>query len=452
MGAKSTKIIMMVLLAMGSVLLTAQEKFTQEYRVGPKDLLEISVFGADELSRTVRVSEDGKVSLPLLGEVLVDGLTKSELEKKLADLLGEKYVQNPQVTVFIREYQSKRVSVLGAVEKPGPYQLLGRQTLMQIVSEAGGLTRDAGSDIIIIRQLPDGTSTSLRISIDDLFLKGDAKLNVPLEAGDIVNIPVDKLVAVYVFGQVKNPGALQVKKSAMPTLLQAIAQAGGFTDRAARGGVVIKRKDETGKEKEIKVNARSILNNKTEGRPAPRERHGLRPRIHLLRNTAMNTSLERKEIDLQEYVRIVLKRKNILIAFTAVLLVFVAIFSFTATRLYRATATIMIDEPSSSMLNIQDIMSSGGYYRADFLGTYFNTQLKLLTSRSLAERVAKKMNFPARPEFQAAARPRPNPIAGIKDLVTLRWLFGSKKAASPATSPNTSRALIRPTRSRSSAA
>lgn len=143
----------------------------------------------------------------------------------------------------------------------------------------------------------------------------------------------------------------------------------------------------------------------------------------------MNTTLERKEIDLQEYVRIVLKRKNILIAFTAVLLVFVAIFSFTATRLYRATATIMIDEPTSSMLNIQDILSSGGYYRSDFLGSYFNTQLKLLTSRSLAERVAKKMNFPARPEFLAAARPRSNPLQGIKDIVTLRWLFSSKAPA-----------------------
>jgi len=267
MNNNMKRIVMVLITALSIVPLAAQEKFTQEYRVGPKDLLEISVFGADELSRTVRVSEDGKVSLPLLGEVLVDGLTKSELEKKLAGLLGEKYVQNPQVTVFIREYQSKRVSILGAVEKPGPYQLLGRQTLMQIVSEAGGLTRDAGSDIIIIRQLPDGTSTSLRISIDELFLKGDAKLNVPLEAGDIVNIPVDKIVAVYIFGQVKTPGALQVKKSAIPTLLQAIAQAGGFTDRASRGGVIIKRKDATGKEKEIKVNARSILNNKQKDVP-----------------------------------------------------------------------------------------------------------------------------------------------------------------------------------------
>jgi len=270
MGARSIKFAVAGLLALCVVLLSGQEKFTQEYRVGPKDLLEISVFGADELSRTVRVSEDGKVTLPLLGEVLVDGLTKSELEKKLADLLGEKYVQNPQVTVFIREYQSKRVSVLGAVEKPGPYQLLGRLTLMQIVSEAGGLTRDAGSDIIIIRQLLDGTSTSLRISIDDLFLKGDAQLNVPLEPGDIVNIPVDKLVAVYVFGQVKNPGALQVKRSAIPTLLQAIAQAGGFTERASRGGVVRQGAGDQGQREAHPLQ-------QAEGRPAPRERYGLRP-------------------------------------------------------------------------------------------------------------------------------------------------------------------------------
>jgi len=253
---------MALLFILSPFLAISQEKFTQEYQVGPKDLLEISVFGADELSRTVRVSEDGKVTLPLLGEVLVDGLTKSEVEKKLGQLLGEKYVQNPQVTVFIREYQSKRVSVLGAVEKPGPYQLLGRQTLMQIISEAGGLTRDAGKEIVIIRQLPDGSSTSLRISIDDLFLKGDAKLNVPMEAGDIVTVPVDKPVVLYIFGQVKNPGALQVKKSTIPTLLQAIAQAGGFTDRASKGGVIIKRKDEAGKENEIKVNVRSILKNK----------------------------------------------------------------------------------------------------------------------------------------------------------------------------------------------
>jgi len=239
-----------------------QEKYTAEYKIGPKDLLEIRVFGLDEMNQTVRVSEEGRITLPLLGEIVVDGLSKTELEKKLSQLLGEKYLQNPQVTVFIREYQSKRVSVLGAIEKPGPYELLGRQTLLQIISQAGGLTRDAGNEIIVIRLLEDSTSISLKISIEDLILKGDARLNIPLAPSDIINIPVDKIVLIYVFGQVKNPGALQVKKSNIPSLLQAIAQAGGFSERASKGGVLIKRVGEDGKEHEIKVNVKDIIKGK----------------------------------------------------------------------------------------------------------------------------------------------------------------------------------------------
>ncbi|MEN6310579.1 MAG: SLBB domain-containing protein, partial [Acidobacteriota bacterium] len=86
--------------------------------------------------------------------------------------------------------------------------------------------------------------------------------NIPLEPNDIITIPVDKTVVVYVFGQVKNPGALQVKRSAIPTLLQAIAQAGGFSDRAARGGIKVRRKDAAGRETEISVNAKNILKGK----------------------------------------------------------------------------------------------------------------------------------------------------------------------------------------------
>jgi polysaccharide export outer membrane protein len=98
----------------------AQEKISAEFKIGPKDLLEISVFGVQDLNRTVRVSEDGMITLPLIGEVSVEGLTKTEIEKKLSQLLEEKYVQNPQLTVFIREYQSKKVSIIGAVRTPGP--------------------------------------------------------------------------------------------------------------------------------------------------------------------------------------------------------------------------------------------------------------------------------------------------------------------------------------------
>lgn len=251
-----------VFLLLFSFYLSSQEKYSTDYRVGPKDLLEISVFGLDELNKTVRVTEDGKITLPLLGEVEVEGLTKAELEVKLKQLLEEKWLHNPQVTIFIQEHQSKRVSVLGAVGSPGPYELLGRQTLLQIISQAGGLTQEAGNEIIVMRQLPDGTSTSLKISIDDLILKGDATLNIPLQPDDTVIIPIDRTVYIYVFGQVRSPGALEVRKSNIPTLIQAIAQAGGFSERASKGGVLIRRMDEDGEEIEIKVNVRNILKGK----------------------------------------------------------------------------------------------------------------------------------------------------------------------------------------------
>ncbi len=251
-----------------STALGAGQDTSAEYKIGPKDLLEITVLGVQEINKVVvRVSEEGRITLPLLGEVAVGNLTKFEVEKKLAGLAGEKIVLSPQVTVHILEYISRRVSVIGAVEKPGPFELLGRQTVLAALSAAGGLSRDAGEDIIIIRQLPDGASTSLRISIDGLFIQGDPKLNVVLEPGDVINVPVDKLVPIYVFGQVRNPGALQVKRSSLPTLTQAIAQAGGFTDRANRKRVQIRRKDASGKELEINVNVRNILRGKVKDVP-----------------------------------------------------------------------------------------------------------------------------------------------------------------------------------------
>ncbi len=260
------KRILIIFIAVYLILISphlfSQKMDTADYRIGPKDLLDISVFGLDELTKTVRVSEDGKISLPLVGEVEVEGITKVDLEKKLSQLLEEKYLQNAQVTVFISEYQSKRVSVLGAVRNPGPYELLGRQTLLQIISQAGGITIESGKEIIVIREVEDGVSTALKISIDDLFLEGDARLNIPLQPNDIVNIPLDRIVNIYVFGQVRRPGALGVRRSNIPTLLQAIGQAGGFSERASKGKVLIKRIDDDGKEIKIKVNVKSIIKGK----------------------------------------------------------------------------------------------------------------------------------------------------------------------------------------------
>jgi polysaccharide export outer membrane protein len=240
----------------------AQDAAISEYKIGPKDLLELTVIGFQELNRQYRVSEEGKIGLPYLGEISVEGLTRADLEKSLTQILKEKYLENPQVTVTIVEFQSRRVFLIGAVTTPGPYELMGRLTLLKLISQAGGLTPEAGDQIIVMRQLPDGQKTSLKISVDNLILNGDASLDIPLQADDIVSIPVDKIIKIYVTGQVREPGALSVKSSNIPTLLRAIAEAGGFTERASKGSVVIKRIDEKGKETRIKVDVGDIMKGK----------------------------------------------------------------------------------------------------------------------------------------------------------------------------------------------
>jgi polysaccharide biosynthesis/export protein len=247
------------------------ETFVREYKIGAKDLLEITVFEFPELSQTVRVSEDGTISLPLLGSVGIEGLTKEEVQTKIAALLLEKnFVKNARVTVFIKEYQSKRVYMIGALTKPGTYELIGRTTLLSMISQAGGLTDRASNEIFVLREKPDGNQERIVIDLEDLMNKGEAKLNILLMPNDAVNIPVDQIISIFVFGEVRNPGALQVKTSKKITLLQAIAQAGGPTENAAKSRVTIKRKDRrTGKENRIVVNMNDLIK-------------GIKPDIELL--------------------------------------------------------------------------------------------------------------------------------------------------------------------------
>jgi len=243
-----------------------RDYFIREYIIGPRDLLEIKVFELPEFDHTVRVSEDGSITLPLIGNVQIGGLTKDKAEKKLSELLA-KYVKKAQVSIFIKEYQSSRVAIIGAVEKPGMYELVGRQTLLQMISQAGGFKDTAANEIYVLREGQDGTAASISIDLEDLMINGNQNLNIPIQANDVINVPVDKLMNVYVFGEVRQPGALQVKMSNKITLLQAIAQAGGLSENATKRGVTIKRRDKSGKEINLSVNLNDIIKGKKKDIP-----------------------------------------------------------------------------------------------------------------------------------------------------------------------------------------
>ena len=233
-----------------------------EYRIGAKDLLEITVFNLPELSQTVRVSEDGSITLSLLGRVEVAGMAAQDLEKKLAALLDQQYTKNARVTVFIKEFQ--KVAVLGAVGRPGMYELAGPTTILQIISQAGGLTAQAMNELYVLRQGKDASKTRITIDLEDLVIKGNQDLNILLQPKDEVIIPIDQLRNVFVYGEVRNPGAIPFLLSKKITLLQAIAQAGGTTDWAKKTRVTIKRKDKkTGKEVKIPVNLKKLISGKT---------------------------------------------------------------------------------------------------------------------------------------------------------------------------------------------
>ena len=135
----------------------------EDYRIGSQDLLELQVFGIDALNRTVRVNSRGFISLPLVGLVQAAGLTSEQLEEALAAKLAQDYLQNPQVSVFIKEFTSQRVTVEGAVKKPGVYPLKGRTSLLQTLATAEGLSSVADTTVRIFRT---DSATGNRIALE----------------------------------------------------------------------------------------------------------------------------------------------------------------------------------------------------------------------------------------------------------------------------------------------
>lgn len=238
-----------------------------DYLIGPEDLMEVSVFELPELKTTTRVLGDGTVSLPLLGVVQAAGLTKTGFEARLEDLLEDRFLLDPQVTISVTEHRSKQISVIGAVQKPGPYQMIGPRSVLQMISEAGGLTKDVGREIIILRASGEEQAERIVLDLQDLVVRGNPALNIAMRPGDVVNIPVDDPIYVFVDGAVTKPGQVESTISRPISLLHAIARAGGLTERANLKGVHVLRKAADGTQIRIPVNLKDIRKGKADDVP-----------------------------------------------------------------------------------------------------------------------------------------------------------------------------------------
>ena len=264
-----------------------------EYRIGPNDLVEIHIFEASELNSKLRVSASGEITMPLLGTVQAGNLTAHDLEGVLESRLRE-YIKDPHVGVFVSAMESHPVSVLGAVKKPGVFQVRGPKSVLEMLSMAEGLADDAGDAVLVMRgagadagtnsELASGapsedglqktdqhppapqTNTSLnpsaheqtiRINLKELLQSEDPRLNVAVYPGDILKVV--RAGVVYVVGEVKKPGGFILKNNERMSVLKAIALAEGLTPTSAKGAARIIKSEQGGQREEIPINLGKIL-------------------------------------------------------------------------------------------------------------------------------------------------------------------------------------------------
>jgi polysaccharide export outer membrane protein len=223
------------------------------YVIGPRDVIRINIYGQTDLSRNYDVTDDGTINFPFVGTVRCAGLTEAEIAGAITTLLAKDYLVNPQVSVTVAEYRSKKVLVLGEVARPGPYPLSGQTTLLDIVTQAGGFAGNVTKQVSVIRpkKLPgpppdgnDGEKQTWRFRIDGLQAAGTSG-DFLLQDGDTVVI--SRLLSVLVLGEVGRPGAQGLEKEDT-SVLEIIAAAGGLTPKASRKGVQVIRTLPNGKE------------------------------------------------------------------------------------------------------------------------------------------------------------------------------------------------------------
>jgi polysaccharide export outer membrane protein len=233
----------------------------QEYKVGANDVLEVSIYDQPDLSRKITVLQDGTINFPLIGSIQVAGKSVSEISELIRELLEKDYLYNPYVTVTVKEFRSKKISVLGNVKEPGIYYLEGPTTLLDIISKAGIIkSADSIGKIIIQHDTHAGREHNntdneiTTIDLSELLIQGNRELNIYLRNGD--NIYVPEANQFFILGEIRKPGLYNLTENL--TILKAISIAGGFTEFANSKRISIIKADNGGEQK-IYINVDDII-------------------------------------------------------------------------------------------------------------------------------------------------------------------------------------------------
>jgi polysaccharide export outer membrane protein len=224
-----------------------------DYRIGAGDVVHVTVWGQGDLTKDYPITIDGYLPFPLIGRVKADGLTVQQLAEQIRVLLEKDYLVNPQVVVAVKDYLSQKVQILGEAEKPGLYYLTGPTTVVEMLSRAGGLGKTAGRELMILRggsatggQGARGGLAILRLDMRKI-MAGDTTHNIRVERDDMIFVP--KAQSFFVLGEVKKPGTYALERET--SILEAITQAEGFTDKAASSAVKVLRRAADGKQETV---------------------------------------------------------------------------------------------------------------------------------------------------------------------------------------------------------
>lgn len=235
-------------------------------KVGPDDLLGVSVYGAPELSRTIRVGADGRMSMPLVErKIPAAGLMPAQLEIEIAAALQTAQILvDPKVVVTVVEYRSRPISVAGAVRRPLTFQAFGNVTLLDALTRAEGLNPEAGPEILVSKAQkgPDGAPTTLvqRISVKGLLDAADPDLNLRLTGGEEIRVP--EAGRIYIVGNVRRPGAFPVRDAVESSVLQILALSEGLLPFSSDHAYIYRREGALGGKNEIPIEMKKIIDRK----------------------------------------------------------------------------------------------------------------------------------------------------------------------------------------------